>query len=80
MLRLLPNQEEKPMDAKAYNKVMLPREFPQIDFHRSPLFHLLPLVLLITLVCLPVSAKDKDRSSPQGPYATAENSTVSLVR
>ena len=67
------------MNAKVYGKVMLPREFPQIDIHRSPLFHLLPLVLLITLVCVPVSAKGKERSSPQGPYATAENETAPAV-
>jgi hypothetical protein len=67
------------MDAKPYIKAMLPREFQQIDTARSPLFHLLPVVLLITLVCAPVLAKDKEKGNPQGPYATAENETAPAV-
>ena len=67
------------MDARTYMNVMLPREFPQIDTDGWLLLHFLPLVLLITLVCIPASAKGKEPSNPHGPYATAENETAPAV-
>jgi len=65
------------MDANVCIKQTLPREFPQFDINCSPLLHLLPLLLLITVTCVPVSAKSKEH--PQGPYATAENETAPAV-
>lgn len=51
----------------------------QIPATQSPIRKALPFLLIVSLMCAPVAAKDKSKRDSQDPYATAENETAPPV-
>ena len=51
----------------------------QLPVAQSPIRRALPFLLIVSLMCVTVAAKDKSKRDPRDPYATAENQTAPPV-